>query len=375
MNIKEMKEKTAILILAYADYESLEMALASHAKYSINSGMHIYILQNGRGTYDTEKAYSIAKRYHSLFPRQIDVVDWIKPDVPYKSIRKLLNSDEFQKYEYIIKLDDDVMVLTEDWVDKLFDCYEYAYDKCGEDLAYVTSLVNNNPYGFKVIIDRNKDLADEYFGHIAREHFVGNDESDSSNPYRIIGADEIYEGGNGTIWQLPHVARWLHEKTTFKPEYYKDMVKGWGIDEVDARKRYSINCLLFKKDLWNAIDDGGIDDEGMFHEYCMLNGKRVFANLEAPMIHIAFYSQREFNRDMLSDIRDIYEKYFELNYPISVCRDKLLDIENRLRFNTGDADNYYAKFNIVVNSNAYKIGRTITYVPRTLKKIVRRIKK
>ena len=121
--IEEIKNKLAIVILAYADYESLELALASHAKYSAESGVDIYILQNGRGTYDCERTYEVAKRYHYLYPETIFVVDDIRPDIPFKSLKTLFGSKRFKQYDYIIKLDDDVMVLTEDWINKLCACF------------------------------------------------------------------------------------------------------------------------------------------------------------------------------------------------------------------------------------------------------------
>ena len=97
-DLNEFKKKTAILILAYADYESLELALATHAKFSVDSGVHIYILQNGRGTYDCERTYSVGQKYHYLYPDVIDVVDYIPQDVPYKSIKRLFAHKNFEKY-------------------------------------------------------------------------------------------------------------------------------------------------------------------------------------------------------------------------------------------------------------------------------------
>ena len=47
MNLEQIKSKLAIVILAYSDYESLELALATHAKFSTQAGIKIYILQNG----------------------------------------------------------------------------------------------------------------------------------------------------------------------------------------------------------------------------------------------------------------------------------------------------------------------------------------
>ena len=143
-----VKKKTAIVILSFAEYESLELSLATHAKFSVDAGVPIFILQNGRGTYDTERTLSVGRRYQSLFPESIKVVEHIPPNKPYLSIQQLFNDELLADYEYIIKLDDDVMVLTPDWIDKLIDSYVSAYNRCGDVLAYVTALVNNNPYGF-----------------------------------------------------------------------------------------------------------------------------------------------------------------------------------------------------------------------------------
>lgn len=60
--------KTAIVILAYTDFELLEISLSLHAKYN-NHNADIFILQNGRGTYDTERTYRIAKRYENLYSK------------------------------------------------------------------------------------------------------------------------------------------------------------------------------------------------------------------------------------------------------------------------------------------------------------------
>ena len=61
-----IKNKTAIIILAYADFESLEIALACHARF-LDKESKIFILQNGRDTYDCERTYQVGKRYEELF--------------------------------------------------------------------------------------------------------------------------------------------------------------------------------------------------------------------------------------------------------------------------------------------------------------------
>lgn len=329
---ESVKAQTAIVVLAYADYESLELALASHAKFTVDSGVPIYILQNGRGTYDTDRTCSVGKRYQSLFPETIKVITDILPQKPYAAIKQLFHEELFSKYRYIIKLDDDVMVLTPDWVNKLIDTYIQASEQEGDSLAYVTSLVNNNPYGFKKLVDSFEELSDEYFTRLARRHLVGCAPDDSYNPYRIVPKETIYDGGFGTVWQLPYLGRWIHEKTTLQPEHYIERTQNLPVEEIDSRKRYSINCMMFEKKLWDEVYNGGGDDEHMFHVYCMLNGKKIYANLAVPMVHLAFASQREEIRDMIPRIRDVYTSFLALPFPIALCVDRQIEIENRLRY-------------------------------------------
>lgn len=327
-----VKKKTAIVILSFAEYESLELTLATHAKFSTDAGIPIFILQNGRGTYDTERTLMVGRRYQSLFTKTIKVVEHIPPQNPYLAIQQLFDDELLSDYEYIIKLDDDVMVLTPDWIDKLIDCYVSAYNQYENELAYVTSFVNNNPYGFKKLLELNESLSNEYYEKLARPHMIGYSPNDSYNPYRLVSKKTVYGGGFGTIWQLPYVSRWLHEKTTLQPEDYISFTKDFGITEINPKDRYSINCILFNKKLWEDISDGRADDEGMLHAYCMLKEKRIFADLSVPMVHIAFFSQREELRDMIAQIRDVYTKFLALPFPIAICTDRLIEIENRLRF-------------------------------------------
>jgi hypothetical protein len=334
--VAEIKKKAAIVILAYADYESLELALASHAKYSVDAGLDIYILQNGRGTYDCERTYEVAKRYHYLYPETIFVVDDIKPGIPFKSLKTLFGSKRFEKYDYIIKLDDDVMVLTKDWIDKLCSCYIDGKKKYGDDFAYATSLVNNNPYGFKKIIDNSKELADEYFSKIARKQYVGPDFDYPYGPHRILPKEEIYSGANGTVWRYPYIARWLHEKTTLNPQWYIDFASKLKIEPVNNKERYSINCLIFEKKLWleelSPVEPKSTDDEHLLQAYCLKYNKKILADLSIPMIHLFFFSQRAECKDMIDDLRVCYTDFFKLPFPIATCNNRLVEIENRLRY-------------------------------------------
>lgn len=332
MNVNDFKKRTAIVILAYADFESLELALATHAKFSTTSGVDIYILQNGRRTYDCERTYEVAKRYQQLFPKQIKVIDNIPPGIPYFSLKALFDSSLFERYDYIIKLDDDVLVLTPDWTDKLCETYINNFNIYGDKLAYVTSLVNNNPYGFKKIIEYSPELSEEYFSTIAREHFVGCSINNNFAPYRIIEKNRIVAGSNGTIWGTPGLVRWLHKKTTLVPARYIEFAQTLQPEFVNNKERYSINCMLFAKGFWNSIGNGENDDEHMVHHYCLKHNLFICSNLQIPMIHLAFFIQRDEVRELMDSIRNTYRDFLKLPFNLEICANRLIEIENRLRF-------------------------------------------
>lgn len=49
-----------------------------------------------------------------------------------------------------------------------------------------------------------------------------------------------------------------------------------GYEEIDNGKRYSINCILFKKEFWNNIDIGDYDDGHDCLMYCYNNDKKLY---------------------------------------------------------------------------------------------------
>lgn len=323
------RKKVAVLMLAYADFEAMEIALATFSK-SFKDDIKFFILQNGRDTYDCERTYRVAKRYETLYPNNVKVVDWIEPQVPYFAIRELLNSKFMAEFDYICKVDDDVFALREDWLDKLIECYQQSDEKYGDQLGYVTGLVNNNPWGFSEVLDIF-DLKNEYFSRYARAHLVGS-ANDMIEPLKLVDSDEIYDGCSGTVWRNPYVSRWLHQKTSFNPQEFIQKTETLGYKEVNNKKRYSINVMLFKKEFWNDIDINSNDDEHMAREFCRLNDKKIIADISNPFVHICFYTQREENRDLLITFRNVYEKWLDLPYPISMCPNKEYENENRLRY-------------------------------------------
>lgn len=272
-----IKEKTAIVLLAYADYESLELTLAAYASF-IKNDEKLFILQNGRGTYDCERTYRVAKRYASLYPRNIEVVDDIPQGYPYYSIKTLLASERMKKYDYICKVDDDCFPLTRTWFDDLCTCYEDSAKTYGDSLGYVTSLVNNNPWGFDKILDIF-EKREEFFNVYAREHKAG---GKGYGTERIYGKNEIHAGCCGTVWGNAYISRWVHRFSTMAPEEYVKRTTDLGYAEVDNTKRYSINCMLFRKEFWNAIDMDSHDDEHQCFMYCKEHGKKNHRQHEHP---------------------------------------------------------------------------------------------
>lgn len=320
--------KIAVVMLACRDYEATELALACHMAYG-NRDVPFYILQNCRGNYDAERTLEVARRYEQLFPRTVKVVDWLPPGPPYHSISRLLQSDEFARYDLICKVDDDAFPIAPGWLNELVGCFLSEEEARGERLAYVTPLINNNCWGFLETI-KAMGLADEYFSSVAMEHRIG--AGAESAPYRILPASEVGTGANGTVWGYPHIARWLHERTTLQPDAFIEATRSLGSIPVPSKERYSIGCLVFRRTLWEKVEDGGTDDEHMLHQYCAKRDRDIVCQASIPFVHLAYFSQREENRDLVERAREVYEPRLKFPFPIALRSSRLLEIEARLRW-------------------------------------------
>ncbi|MGF6266915.1 hypothetical protein OKW49_007908 [Paraburkholderia youngii] len=321
--------RVAILVLLCRDYAALELTLASHMAYR-PTGVEFILLQNCRGGYDAERTLAVARRYARLFPGVVRVVDDIPPGPPYRTIKKLLSQPAFAEIDLICKVDDDAFPIAGGWLDKMLATYDAAEKESGNGLAYVTPLINNNNWGFPEVM-RVMNLEREYFTSQARPHFVGA-EGDKRFPLRIIPAEQIEIGTNGTIWGYPHIARWLHERTTLQPDSFIAATRDLEPCEVPAESRYSIGCILFRKGLWDKIDDGGQDDEHMMHMYCARHRLRIVCARSVPFVHMAYFTQREENRDIVDAARALYDGRLGHPFPISLYADRERDIEARLRW-------------------------------------------
>ena len=85
--------------------------------------------------------------------------------------------------------------------------------------------------------------------------------------------------------------------------------------------------------------------------YCYNNDKKIISTLNAPLVYLFFFTQREENKDLIPIIRDYYSKVIDAPYPIAICEDKQLENENRLRYLE----------NIIYQINNRTVKRNILY--------------
>lgn len=318
-------KRVAIVLLACSDYESLEVSLACHAAY-LPAQADLFVLQNCRGTYDAERSLAVGQRYARLFPGRIHVVTGNKPAKPYRAIAALLATEHLAAFDLVCKVDDDSFPIAPGWLDALVRAYAAAAAAAGPPLAYVTPLINNNCWGFAETIEV-MGLEAAFAAEMARDHWVG-----EPAERRFVPAGRIDRGGHGTIWQAPHLARWLHARTTLEPDRFIAATRGLSDVTVPGDERYSINCMLFAPALWRRVDDGSGEDEHMLHQHCLRTGERILCVRSVPFVHIAYFPQREENRDLVADIRRVYEARLGHPFPLAMRASRDLEIEARLRW-------------------------------------------
>lgn len=324
---------TAIVIVACRDFEALEVGLACHIAFG-SDDIPIIILQNCAGSFDAEYTLKVARRYQRLYPNRITVADTAPAGNQYLGISNLLKSDLLAQYDYILKVDDDAFPISSGWVEQMQNAWRSESQEHGEKLAYVTPLINNNCWGFKRMIEI-MGIEEEYFADIARDHFVGNGSEKFPKEFRT--ASQIDIGAHGTIWGSPEIARWVHEKSTLQPGTFIAACKDLGIVPVPSHERYSIGAILFRKQFYFDIDDQSEkdknkDDEGMMHAYCSENNMRIACLQSVPFVHLAFYAQREDNRDVTQRVSKFYDSYLNMTYSIRANETQQDRIEARLRY-------------------------------------------
>lgn len=289
---------TAILILTCNDFEALDITI-TQVLATTPKEVPIYLLSNCHGMPGAEICEDICRFTARQNYGRVHWLNPMKAQPAFFGIKDAIK-DEIDA-EYILKLDDDAFPIKTGWLEALIETYA-AQDP--DKIAYVSALVNNNPYGFYRLTQlpelqkTYKEIMDH--AHLAGEYVPGYQE------FRIHPAGEVDPGGWGTVWQFPHLARWIHEETTLQPERFKALVKGLGPAEFDPSIRYSINVMLFQRDLWATVATGGVDDEEMLNVYCDTHKKSIIIREDIPFVHLYFGPQKRYLTDLLPKVRETY---------------------------------------------------------------------
>ncbi|WP_413875749.1 glycosyltransferase family 2 protein [Albidovulum sp.] len=289
---------TAILILTCNDFEALDLTIAQVLR-TTPTQVPIYLLSNCYGLSGADVCEDMC-RFASR--ANYGRVHWINPgrrQPAYYGIRDAIRNHI--EAEYILKLDDDAFPVAEGWLEGLIDCYNR---QAPDTICYVSALVNNNPYGFSRLATL-PELRESYARLMPSPHLAG-EFVPGYQDFRISEGGAIDGGGWGTVWQFPHLARWIHQETTLQPERYLALTKSLGEAEFDTSIRYSINVMLFQRDMWETVGNGGVDDEEMFNRYCHQNGRRIVIREDVPFVHLYFGPQKRYLVDMLPHVREAY---------------------------------------------------------------------
>ena len=318
--------RLAVLMLCCRDYEAVEVALACHMAYG-DPKVPFFVLQNCRGDYDAERTLTALRRYETLYPDRIRVIERATGTYPYEAVAEALQS-ELLDYDYICKVDDDAFPIASGWLDALWQAYADARARLGDKLGYATPLINNNCWGFPETL-KVMGLEKAYFAEAARPHRTGPGPTEARR--RLAPANEVDGGEFGTIWKAPDIARWLHGKTTLQPDRFIEATRGLSAVPVDNTERYSIGCILFHRELWTAMNDGGDNDETMIYSHCREHALEITCARSVPYVHLTYYVQKDELRDVVRAASELYAKRTGVRHPISARASQLDELESRLR--------------------------------------------
>jgi len=322
-------DKTCIVLLACNDYESTQLTVANLMERTPPQ-IPVFFLPNSMAdSFDAGQVKEIGTIYSKMFPGRLIYVNWVKPSFPYQAIGDLIYSKQLARFDYICKIDDDVFPITDNWIENLSACFVRHESP---DLAYVTGLINNNPWGFAEIVNA-MGLEEEYKKLLPQFTITGLNLKGYLKEEKIE-TPEIGRGGFGTVWHFPHLARWIHQKTTLQPDVYINYTKNLADKEINNQLRYSIGCMLFRKEEWAKVYNGSKNDEKMWHLYSQKNNKKIYSARNVPMVHLFFYNQRLFNKSLLPDVYEVYRKREGGKLPLiwkNALLDKINYMEERMR--------------------------------------------
>lgn len=346
-----MKNRILLLLAAY-DYESLYIALESIDK-TVCEDEDIVIVLNGKRGIRSALVEETARDWAAKHPEHRHIV---KPlsygKEPYYALTEVI--DEFpllKKTEFICKIDDDLIPLKKGWLDDLQDTYVEKEKEYGQ-IGFVTSLINNNAWGFNKLLDIF-DKRDEYKSIMNFKSISG-----TGN----VKAGEVADGYCGTVWQYPYLAKWIHSWTLLKIVSFINKTDSLPTEEIDINTHYSIGCLFFRRELWlklKGLEKDTVFDELMIHLHCKNEKLKKIAVMNQPMGHLFYYNQRQANCSLLPDVRKSLCQYWGDNI---FEKTKQLDTQAIIKIEF-ESQNYIEEINRIVNASSF-----FNFIKRKLKK-------
>lgn len=310
MNSTLLNSNRAIVLLAAYDSISLYLTLQA-LDHTISKNEKVIIILNGKHGIRSAYVEDVARNWTESSQNRFVVKPLNYGNDPYQSIKEILdNFEPLNNVKYICKIDDDLIPLKSGWLDSLN--YEYEQRHKKDKVGFVTSLINNNAWGFSELLTIF-DKREEY-------RKIMNYESTSGEGLVAVG--DVANGVNGTIWQYPYLAKWCHTWTTLNLNSYIDKTKDLPSKIISPQTHYSIGCIFFEKNFWDKI--GPINnktnfDELSIHLYCKSNDLLKIAVMNQPMVHLFYFVQRKANISMIpafaSSFSDFWSDTSFTHYP------------------------------------------------------------
>ncbi|MCI5763088.1 MAG: DUF707 domain-containing protein [Actinobacillus porcinus] len=304
-------KKRAVLLLAAYDAVSLYFSLQSLSQ-TLAPEETVVIILNGKRGIRAAQVEDVARKWIAGNANRYVVRPLNYGNDPYNSIKEVLeNFAPLQDMEFICKIDDDLIPLKKGWLDALEAEY-LANEARDEKVGFVTSLINNNTWGFARLL--------EIFNKTDEYQQIMNYPSHSGEGQ--VDAGEIAEGVNGTIWQYPYLAKWCHQWTTLDLPKFIEKTTALLPQKIAPHTHYSIGCIFFRKPLWSALEEINREthfDERSLHLYCQREGLAKIAVMNQPMAHLFYFVQRKANHDLIPAFAESFYTYWQdyafLHYP------------------------------------------------------------
>jgi hypothetical protein len=286
---KDLYKQRAIVLLAAYDATALYLALQSLSK-TVSDDDVVVVILNGKRGIRAASVEDVSRAWAKGRPNRFVVRPLNYGNDPYNSIKEVLEGfPVLQDRDFICKIDDDLIPLQVGWLDKLH--LEYLAREQHSPVGFVTSLINNNAWGFAQLID--------IFDKEAEYRQIMNYPSTSGEGQ--VAAGEVASGVFGSVWQYPYLAKWCHEWTLLDTKNYIEKTAGLASREIPPDTHYSIGCIFFRKQLWTDCADINAlvnFDELAIHRYCQQQGLKKVAVMNEPMGHLYYFIQRKANASL-----------------------------------------------------------------------------